>query len=107
LKVLFIIHLILLTKHHSFSSTLTPEEMLMLDCDLSILGASDRDYEDYTHAIRLEYSFVEETVYRQKRSQILQNFLKRASIFQTPLFFQKFEIQARKNIQLELSTIKF
>jgi predicted metal-dependent HD superfamily phosphohydrolase len=99
-----IIHLILLTKHHSISST--PEEMLMSDCDLSILAAIDLDYQKYALAIRQEYSFVEEAVYRHKRSQVLQSFLRRSRIFQTPLFYQKFEIKARKNIQSELFRIK-
>lgn len=94
-----------MTKHHALSST--PEEMLMLDCDLSILGTITRDYKEYACAIRQEYSVVDDTIYRQKRSQILQSFLERSSIFQTPLFHQKFEIQARKNIQTELSKMGF
>jgi predicted metal-dependent HD superfamily phosphohydrolase len=98
-----VIHLILLTKHHTMPTL--PEEKLMSDCDLSILGTSADEYDLYASNIRQEYSFVEESVYREKRSQILQSFLTRENIFKLPYFHQTLEAQARENIERELKTL--
>jgi predicted metal-dependent HD superfamily phosphohydrolase len=94
-------HLILVTKTHTIAAL--PEEKLISDCDLAILGASAREYDLYARNIRQEYSFVEESIYRQARSQILKNFLMRENIFQLPFFQKTLEVQARENLQQELS----
>jgi predicted metal-dependent HD superfamily phosphohydrolase len=96
-------HLILVTKTHTIAAS--PEEKLMSDCDLSILGASCYNYDFYSKSIRQEYSFVEESIYREKRSQILQSFLTRESIFQLPYFQKILEAQARENIERELKVL--
>lgn len=96
-------HLILLTKGRAIAAS--TDEQLMLDCDLSILGAPAAEYDVYAINIRREYIFVEERVYREKRSQILQQFLERSHIFQLPFFREKLEERARINVRHEIERL--
>ncbi len=80
-----------------------PQEDLLVDIDLSILGSSPKSYETYRAAIRKEYHFVPEDDFRQGRSKILQSFLS-GPIFVTERFKQ-FEEQARINISAELDLL--
>jgi predicted metal-dependent HD superfamily phosphohydrolase len=78
----------------------TPEgdSALVADIDLSILGRPLAEFEAYEDAIREEYRWVPRFVYRRKRTEILQSFLDRASIFRTEHFSERFEERARENL---------
>jgi predicted metal-dependent HD superfamily phosphohydrolase len=93
--------MILATKTHN-SAGLNSDGKLFLDLDLSILGADKPGYQAYSRAIRREYSFVPEPLYRNGRQKILQNFLAREFIYLTNVCREKFELQARENIQREI-----
>jgi predicted metal-dependent HD superfamily phosphohydrolase len=72
--------LILLTKTHRT----TPEDtdgLVLLDADLSILGAPAAEYERYAANIRQEYSHVPEELYRAGRLKVLHSFVERAPLF--------------------------
>ncbi|MEM6805837.1 MAG: hypothetical protein AAF696_30850, partial [Bacteroidota bacterium] len=62
------------------------ENLLMLDLDLSILGAEKERYELYSKQIREEYYFYSEEDYRKGRCQVLGNFLDRKTIYFSELF---------------------
>jgi predicted metal-dependent HD superfamily phosphohydrolase len=81
------------------------ETDLFLDADLAILGFPANYYEIYTKAIRKEFSMVPDLLYRPGRKKVLRHFLQMDSIFKTESFRDRFERQARINIENELKTL--
>ena len=81
-------------------------EMLIVDIDLSILGAEPDEYEDYSGKIRQEYARVSWPLYRTGRIEILERFLKKDSIYFTDFFQKKFEVKAGSNILKEIEWLK-
>lgn len=73
---------------------------LLLDADLSILGADEAGYRVYQEAIRKEYAWVPKDQYRVGRSRVLGTFLQRPRLFLTPPF-ETLEEQARRNLNDE------
>lgn len=94
--------LILITKHQQPPTH--PDECLLLDIDLSILGQSPATFDHYETLIRQEYAWVPETAYRAGRAKILNAFLNRAALYHTP-FFQPYEIQARENLTRSINKL--
>ena len=76
----------------------TPDQQVLLDVDLSILGASPRIFDAYEQQIRAEYAGVPENAFRSRRRRILQQFLDRPRIYHTTQFHGQFEAQARDNL---------
>lgn len=75
-----------------------PLTQWMVDIDLAILGALPHRFSQYETQIRHEYDWVPETQYQQKRQAILMQFLNCSHIYQSSLFQQRFEAQARRNL---------
>jgi predicted metal-dependent HD superfamily phosphohydrolase len=73
------------------------------DADLSILGQEQSAYKEYAIAIRKEYALYADNLYYPGRKAVLDHFLQMESIFKTAHFFDKYEKQARKNLQWELA----
>ncbi|WP_407540079.1 phosphohydrolase [Deinococcus radiomollis] len=59
---------------------------LLIDADLSVFGADETGFWRYERAIRQEYGWVEWPVYRTGRLGVLEQFLRRGSMFSTPEF---------------------
>jgi predicted metal-dependent HD superfamily phosphohydrolase len=97
--------LILLTRTHQAGVNDRAGQVL-LDADLSILGANADDYEDYARSIRKEYAWVEEASYRAGRAAVLERFLARPRLFGTEEFHRRLESQARMNLQHELKHLR-
>ncbi len=76
----------------------TRDQEVLLDVDLSILGASPLVFDAYEDQIRAEYAAVEDDAFRSRRCRILQQFLDRLRIYHTEQFHRQFEIQARDNL---------
>jgi len=93
--------LILLTRLHQTTPDDT-EGQVLLDADLAILGAQEKEYDRYAQAIREEYAWVEEERYRAERGQVLQRFLQRPRLYFTQTLFDRAEQQARHNLRREL-----
>lgn len=97
--------------HQQISATKSHEKSdkedtnFLLDADLSILGKSDEAYLEYTKQIRKEYSIYPDFLYKPGRKKVLEHFLQLESIFKTEYFKEKYEIQARKNIESELKKL--
>lgn len=89
--------LILATKHQTIPKT--SDGKYLVDIDLSILGKTEEEFDRYERCIKDEYFWVPEEQFRQSRIAILRGFLDRDSIFLTNFFRQKYEKQARKNLQ--------
>lgn len=91
---------ILATKSHQKSEN--EDANFLLDADLSVLGKTSEVYSEYTKQIRKEYSIYPDFLYKPGRKKVLQHFLELESIFKTEFFRNKYEIQARENIEYEL-----
>lgn len=79
---------------------------LFLDMDLAILGAPPDAFDAYEQAVRREYGWVEEPMWRAGRGAVLQNFLARPHIFHTEEFRQRFEARARQNMARSLEALE-
>jgi len=79
---------------------------LMLDMDLAILGAAPETFDAYERAVRQEYQWVEEPMWRAGRGAVLKGFLARPHIFHTDEFRQRFEPQARQNLARSLQALE-
>lgn len=98
-------HLILLTKKHQ-PNFQDREEVLMLDADLYILGASPEEYTAYIQGIRAEYAHVPDDGWRTGRGAFLKAFLKRPHIFHGDWSGRdEREAKARINLATELSRL--
>lgn len=95
---------ILATRHHQADAHDRDCEIL-LDADLSILGAKDARYDAYAQTIRREYAWVPDDAYRTGRGQVLRQFLQRERIYFTPRMRDALEAQARRNLQREIESL--
>jgi len=95
--------LIMATKSHDPS--LHPDAPLLVDLDLSILGKPGERFWEYETQIRKEYDWVPESVFNTKRANILERFLARSRIYSTKPFFDRYEKQARANIQASVQKL--
>jgi predicted metal-dependent HD superfamily phosphohydrolase len=92
-----IAELVLATRHLTVPSD--PDMQLLCDIDLSILGREPSVFDEFERRIRQEYDWVPEPVYRTSRSEVLAEFLRRRSIYQTEFFRNRYEGQARANLE--------
>ncbi len=96
--------IILSTKNHQPLVT-GIDNLIFLDVDLAILGATSNEYLQYAQAIRQEYSYLSDRDYYQGRIKVLTQFLARKRIYYTNYFYQRLETTARKNIQAEIARL--
>ena len=95
--------LIMVTGH--FALPASPEEKLVVDIDLAILGADTARYREYEDQIRQEYAWVSEEQFRRARCDILAGLLARPCIFSTPPFHDDLERSARANLEQSLADL--
>nr|WP_042195238.1 hypothetical protein [Kibdelosporangium sp. MJ126-NF4]CEL21834.1 hypothetical protein [Kibdelosporangium sp. MJ126-NF4]CTQ92613.1 hypothetical protein [Kibdelosporangium sp. MJ126-NF4] len=76
---------------------------ILLDADLSILGAEPDVYDNYAVAVRMEYSGVPDDAWRQGRAAVLRTLLDRDALFHTPAGSARWDRQARANLRRELN----
>lgn len=84
----------------------TSDAALFLDMDLAILGAEPGAFDAYEKAVRREYGWVEEPMWRAGRAAVLKSFLDRPHIFHTSEFRQRFEPRARQNLERSLAALE-
>jgi predicted metal-dependent HD superfamily phosphohydrolase len=77
---------------------LNPDEQLLMDIDLSILGSPAERFERYDQDVRAEYAWVPELRYRQSRAQVLQEFFDRPRLYHGQVARDLLEDQARVNL---------
>lgn len=97
--------MILATKNHTLDDPADHDLALFLDLDLSILGSGEESYDRYAEAIRHEYSFVPDALYREERKRILEDFLKRKHLFFSEPMRARFEGSARRNVAGEIGRL--
>jgi len=88
--------LILATQHDA-----TPQDhdaQIVVDIDLSILGADADRFQEYEVQVRREYAWVDDDAFRHGRTKVLRSFLERPFIYSTADFRARFEARARSNL---------
>ena len=96
------VHALILATRHS-EEPVTPDAKLLVDIDLAILGAEPARFAEYERQIRDEYGFVPETVFREKRADILRGFLERPALFATSAYAVRCDGAARANLARALA----
>jgi predicted metal-dependent HD superfamily phosphohydrolase len=95
--------LIMLTRHAVAPVGIDAE--VLVDADLSILGAQPERFQEYEAQVRNEYAWVPDVTFRPARARILKEFLGRPHVFATPPFRERYEAQARRNLERSLLTL--
>jgi predicted metal-dependent HD superfamily phosphohydrolase len=72
---------------------------LLCDIDLSILGRPVEAFDAYARAVRAEYAWVPEAIFRAERARVLEELLRRDPLFHTEAFHRRFEASARANLR--------
>lgn len=88
---------IMVTRHDQPPQT--PDQQILLDVDLAILGAPPAVFDSYERQIVREYQAVPVAAFRSNRRRILQGFLDRPQIYHSARFLATREPQARENLE--------
>ncbi len=95
--------LIMETRHDA-----VPEDrdaQILVDIDLSILGAPAERYAEYESQIRFEYNWVSADAFRSGRTRVLKSFLDRPFIYNTDGFRTRLEARARGNLEKAIAAL--
>jgi predicted metal-dependent HD superfamily phosphohydrolase len=82
-----------------------PTTAVLLDADLSILGADPAGYADYATGVRAEYAHLDEATWQAGRTAVLQSLLARPRLYVTDVAHDRFEHRARANLTAELAAL--
>ena len=93
--------------HHALSGTLSADEAVILDLDLSVLGAPREEYARYATAIHDEYVPVAatEAQFRIGRTEFLRRMLAMPHIFLTAEGRRRWDEMARANLAWEVAEL--
>jgi len=94
-------HIEATTKHVASGADST----LVVDLDLSILGARPHDFDQFERQIRREYAHVADAVYRAARRCVLQDFLSRPQIYRVAPIRAELEASARLNLARRIAEL--
>jgi predicted metal-dependent HD superfamily phosphohydrolase len=89
--------LVMATEHHAVPTTC--DAQVLVDVDLSILGADAARFDEYELQVREEYRHVPAFIFRRKRRAVLEGFLARPRIFNTASYAARLEARARDNLR--------
>lgn len=93
---------VLATEHHAAAGG---DAALVVDLDLTILGAAARDFDRFETMIRREYGHVGEPEYVLGRRRVLEGFLSKDEIYVVPKIREEFEIRARANLSRRVAEL--
>lgn len=96
--------MILATRHNARPET--PDEALLIDLDLAILGAPVARFDRYEDDIRAEFHDLPWRDYVTGRRRVLRSFQDRPRIYQTDYFHERFDTQARANLTRSLKRLR-
>ncbi|GAB4467796.1 MAG: hypothetical protein OHK0029_39870 [Armatimonadaceae bacterium] len=96
--------LILATKHTAVPRD--PDQKLIVDIDLAILGQPPDIFAAYNDAIRQEYAWVPWERYAPARIAVLTGFLDRTHIYTTPELATRYESPARTNLANAITQLR-
>ncbi|MEV8527542.1 MULTISPECIES: hypothetical protein [unclassified Streptomyces] len=78
---------------------------VLCDADLAILAAHPEAYAAYAAAVREEYAFVPQDLFRAGRADVLRQLLALPRLFRTPHGERAWEAAARENLAAELALL--
>lgn len=96
--------LIMFTRHAA--QPVGIDAQVLVDADLSILGAQPARFQEYEAQVRSEYGRVPNEMFRPARAKILKEFLDRPHLYCTAHFRERYEAQARRNLQHSLVNLE-
>jgi predicted metal-dependent HD superfamily phosphohydrolase len=79
---------------------------VLCDADLAVLAGDPAEYAEYAAAVRDEYSFVPDDLFRTGRADILRRLLALPALFRTPYGREQWEALARRNLATELELLE-
>jgi predicted metal-dependent HD superfamily phosphohydrolase len=96
------------SNHHAYASSTDRDLAVMLDIDLSILGATRGEYATYARAIRDEYVpwATTDARFRIGRLEFLERTLASQNLFITLEASRRWDVGARANIAWEIDQLK-
>lgn len=92
--------LVMATQHRAEPVNL--DEQVLVDCDLSILGAASHRFAQYEAQIQAEYAWVPAPLFAEKRREVLAGFLARPRLYATQAFRDLYDAPARANLRQAL-----
>ncbi|WP_375549784.1 metal-dependent phosphohydrolase [Oceanicaulis alexandrii] len=96
--------LILATADHA-GGGIDADDALFLDMDCAILGTDPDAYDQYARQVRAEHLWAPPQSYKKGRAAFLTRQLERERLFHTAAYQDRFEAQARANMQRELAKL--
>ena len=93
--------LILFTRHNAEPTT--SDGKLLADIDLASLALAPDRFDENSRRIRSEYLHVPEDAFIRTRNDMLGGLLKRPRIYYTDVFHDRYEGQARENLERAVS----
>ncbi len=96
--------LVLATRHAAVPAS--ADAGVMVDVDLSILGADPARFDEYERQVRMEYAWVPDAIFRSERARLLREFLARPSIYTTSALRDRLEARARANLLRSLDALE-
>jgi len=96
------VHALVMATTHAASSD-DPDAGLLVDIDLSILGADRESFGRFEKNVRKEYWWVPSPLFRRTRAAILQSFVDRSSVYANAYFRDRLESTARRNLAMAIT----
>jgi predicted metal-dependent HD superfamily phosphohydrolase len=96
--------LIMATRHDA--TPVGADACVLVDVDLSILGAEPLRFDEYERQVREEYGWVPAPMFRRERRKILRRLLARPQLFNTARMRESHERRARANLERSLARLK-
>lgn len=78
---------------------------MLCDADLAVLAGPPDAYAAYAAAVREEYAFVPDDLFRTGRAEVLRQLLALPRLFHTPECHDRWEAQARRNLATEVGLL--
>jgi predicted metal-dependent HD superfamily phosphohydrolase len=82
-----------------------PAGQVLCDADLAVLAADPARYESYAAGVRSEYAHVSDADFAAGRVAVLRDLLAKPSLFHTTVARQRWERDARANVEREVSEL--
>lgn len=79
---------------------------LVVDIDLAILATPPAIYAEYESAVRAEFAWVPEPLFRAGRSKVLRHLLEMPALYQHEALARRWEQPARGNLQRALASLQ-
>jgi len=96
--------MILATCHQE--SPADADATLVVDIDLSILGTDETVYAAYEAAVRREYAWVPEPLFRAGRARLLRQLLDAPVLYHHAPLAAQWQVPARRNLQAALAALE-